>query len=93
MKTLKQEEIYANQYQDLEDLRSHLHEFIEQYYNRKRLHSVLGYRSPEEFEQGANTDAPAKVPGAASVSFLRHREAFDPDVEGINQGETEGLSG
>jgi len=25
--------------------------FIEQYYNRQRLHSALGYRPPEEFEQ------------------------------------------
>ena len=28
-------------------------EFIEQYYNRCRLHSALGYRPPEEFEQAA----------------------------------------
>jgi putative transposase len=50
-KTLKVEEIYVNQYQDLEHLREHVQEFIEQYYNRLRLHSALGYRSPEEFEQ------------------------------------------
>jgi putative transposase len=92
MRTLKREEIHANEYQDLEDLRSHLHEFIEQYYNRKRLHSALGYRSPEEFEQWAKTCASGNTAEAASVSFLRHREAFDPDGEGTNQGESEGLS-
>jgi len=48
MKTLKREEIYANQYNDLVHLRSHIEEFIDQYYNRQRLHSALGYRSPEE---------------------------------------------
>jgi putative transposase len=51
MKTLKREEIYANQYEDLEHLRANIEEFIEQYYNRQRLHSALGYRSPEEFER------------------------------------------
>ena len=48
MKTLKREEIYANQYNDLVHLRSHIEEFIDQYYNRQRLHSALGYRSTEE---------------------------------------------
>jgi hypothetical protein len=42
---------YANKYDDLENLRANVEEFIEQYYNRQRLHSALGYRSPEEFEQ------------------------------------------
>ena len=49
MKTLKREEIYANRYENLEQLRTNIEEFIEQYYNRQRLHSALGYRSPEEF--------------------------------------------
>jgi len=53
IKTLKREEIYANQYDDLEHLRANIEGFIEQYYNRQRLHSALGYRSPEEFEQQA----------------------------------------
>src|SRR5258707_3821398 len=42
MKTLKQEEIYANRYENLEQLRANIEEFIEQYYNRQRLHSALG---------------------------------------------------
>jgi len=51
MKTLKREEIYASEYRDLEDLRSNLEVFIEQYYNRQRLHSALQYCSPEQFEK------------------------------------------
>ena len=43
MKTLKREEIYANRYDNLEQLRTNIEEFIEQYYNRQRLHSALGY--------------------------------------------------
>ena len=34
MKTLKREEIYANEYRDLDHLRANIEEFIEQYYNR-----------------------------------------------------------
>jgi transposase InsO family protein len=77
IKTLKQEEIYVNQYRDLEHLRAHIAEFIDQYYNRCRLHSALGYKAPEEFEQsfGENTTA-----AAASMSFFRHGEDYRPNA-------------
>ena len=63
MQTLKQEEINASAYRDLEHLRKNLGDFIECYYNRKRLHSALGYRTPEEFEQAQsrNQDQSVKV--------------------------------
>jgi len=32
-------------------LRANIEEFIKRYYNQQRLHSALGYRSPEEFER------------------------------------------
>jgi putative transposase len=73
LKTLKREEIYANKYQDLDDLRAHIEEFIDTYYNRQRLHSSLGYRTPEEFE--ASAQAPEAWPGAR-VSFCRHGEIY-----------------
>jgi putative transposase len=69
MKTLKREEIYANKYDDLEHLRANIEEFIEEYYNRQRLHSALGYRSPEEFEQQIETPSPAESRGATMVFF------------------------
>jgi len=69
MKTLKREEIYANKYEDLEHLRANIEEFIEEYYNRQRLHSALGYRSPEEFEQQIETPSPAESRGATMVFF------------------------
>ena len=64
MKTLKREEIYANRYDDLEQLRANIQEFIEQYYNRKRLHSALGYQSAEEFERQTAQGDSADFPGA-----------------------------
>ena len=38
MKTLKREEIYANDYRDVEHLTAHIETFIDEYYNRCRLH-------------------------------------------------------
>src|ERR1700704_3431457 len=71
IKTLKREEIYANQYENLEHLRANIEEFIDQYYNRQRLHSALGYRSPEEFEQTSETRGASD---GASMSFFRLKE-------------------
>jgi putative transposase len=53
MKTLKYEEVYRNEYRDLQEARASIGEFLERVYNEKRLHSALGYRSPAEFENGA----------------------------------------
>ena len=61
MKTLKREEIYANEYRDLEHLAESLEAFIESYYNRCRLHSALGYRPREEFERQSKTET-SKLP-------------------------------
>jgi putative transposase len=70
MSTLKQEEIYCNEYRDREDLRRHIDEFIDHYYNRVRLHSALGYQSPEQFER-ANQVAPAHPSGAATMKYFQ----------------------
>ena len=53
MKTLKQEEVYRNEYRDFQDARSSIGEFLEHVYNQKRLHSALDYLPPAEFEQNA----------------------------------------
>ena len=50
--------------------------FIEQYYNRARLHSALGYRPPEEFEQAV---APVNPCGAATIQFFQPAENADPE--------------
>jgi putative transposase len=76
IKTLKREEIDARRYSSLEELREHINEFIEEIYNKVRLHSALGYRSPEEFEQ-AQTPGVKWSPG--TLSLLRHEEIY-PDV-------------
>jgi putative transposase len=51
MKTLKCEEVYRNEYANLDEAMASIGEFIDQVYNQQRLHSALGYRPPAEFEQ------------------------------------------
>jgi transposase InsO family protein len=50
IKTLKVEEVYLNEYGTFEDAYRNIWRFIEKVYNWKRLHSSLGYKSPEQFE-------------------------------------------
>ena len=51
IRTLKEEEIYLNDYDDIADANACIGHFIEQVYNQKRPHSALGYLTPIEFEQ------------------------------------------
>jgi putative transposase len=67
MKTLKYEEVYRSEYRDLAEARASIGQFLEQVYNRKRLHSALGYRPPAEFEAML---AAQKNKEAASRRFL-----------------------
>ena len=73
LKTLKREEIAATTYRDLEHLRTNMAAFIDQYYNRTRLHSALGYRPPEEFEHIVGSEHTA---GAATMEFFRPAAEF-----------------
>ncbi len=48
--TLKTELIHQQTYATRQQARQSIFEYIEVFYNRKRLHSALGYQSPESFE-------------------------------------------
>jgi len=52
--TLKTELVNHQRYQTREQARASIFEYVEVFYNRQRLHSSLGYLSPEQFEAGLN---------------------------------------
>ena len=51
IRTLKEEEVHLNDYDDIMDAKARIGHFIGQIYNQKRPHSALGYLTPVEFEQ------------------------------------------
>lgn len=50
---LKKEEVHQNRYYDFQAASMALFEYIESWYNRKRIHSSLNYMSPQEFEDAS----------------------------------------
>jgi transposase InsO family protein len=60
MKTLKYEEVLRNEYRNLSEARACIAEFLEKVYNKKRLHSALGYLPPAEFEARHHKEAAAR---------------------------------
>lgn len=52
-KTIKVEEVYINEYETFEEALKNIKHFIEVVYNKKRIHSGIGYITPEEFEMEA----------------------------------------
>jgi len=66
-KTLKHEEVALTEYGNLGEAAASIGRFIEQVYNRERLHSALGYRSPVEFEQTLPPPLAAQQPAHQGV--------------------------
>jgi putative transposase len=49
-KSFKVECVYQEHYQNPEEARASIYQYIELFYNRQRLHSSLGYKTPVEYE-------------------------------------------
>ena len=62
MKTLKYGEILLKEYETMTDVLNNLPRFIEEVYNKKRLHSGIGYMAPEKFELKLLTMKPEERP-------------------------------
>ncbi len=61
MRTLKEEEVYLHEYDDLADARARIGRFLDDVYMTKRVHSALGYRTPAEFEATVVESRPQPV--------------------------------
>jgi transposase InsO family protein len=61
-KTMKKEEVYFKDYKTMNDVIKNLPKFIDEIYNKKRLHSGLGYKTPEAFEMEVLKLKPADRP-------------------------------
>jgi len=61
-KTLKHEEVNLCEYETYQDMVTRLPYFIEEVYNQKRLHSALGYRPPNEFEEAMLNQENNEIP-------------------------------
>ena len=88
MKTLKAEEVDGRLYRNHKEAEQCIGTFIEQVYNKQRLHSALDYRPPAEFEACHNATLRLGVGGAALDQGLRTAHArppVDPRLQGVIQ--------
>jgi transposase InsO family protein len=72
MRTLKEEEVYCQRYRNLREARESIGHFLEEIYNRRRLHSALQYQTPAQFEAGraaVETDGAAGKAGKPNPGF------------------------
>jgi putative transposase len=60
--SLKKEELHLEEYASLKEAEAGVARYVDDYYNLRRLHSALGYRAPQEFEDKLKEEADRKAP-------------------------------
>ena len=88
IRTIKEEEVELSEYEGFWDAKERIGEFIEEVYQRKRIHSALGYLTPEEFEEKwhreRETAGTLSKDGLKFVQLLGSTTPFraDPSLQG-----------
>ena len=81
IRTLKSEEIDGTRYRDHRDAAGHIGGFIDQVYNRQRLHSALGYQTPVAFEAEHRALTPTTAPLAEGGFQGMRKSTVMPDAQ------------
>jgi len=90
IRTIKEEEVDLSDYQDFADARAHIRCFLDDVYNVKRIHSALGYLTPQEFEDQWRTQQ-AQATTTRTGAEDRATLASDPSADSGTK--TEGATG
>jgi putative transposase len=67
VRSIKEEEVYLADYRDFADAQRCMIRFLGDVYNRKRIHSALGYLTPKEFEDQWRAVLPTHTPARVGV--------------------------
>jgi transposase InsO family protein len=72
MRTIKQEEVYLKEYETFTDVIDNVPLFLEKVYNKERIHSRLGYLTPDEFESILLDEEKKKKLGQVTLKLWDH---------------------